>query len=79
MVLLSGQNIRDKWPNTHRSHRVSDALIVGKGAHRIHEKEQLCYKCQIPDIDDNTIFHIVCNNFKVEDAPATPFNDGRPL
>jgi hypothetical protein len=74
-----GQNIRDQWPNTHRTHRVSDALVVGKGIYRVQKKDQLCYECRIPDIDDNTIFHIVCRNFKVEDAAATPFDDERPL
>eukprot|EP00957_Ditylum_brightwellii_P083737 6364532-Ditylum_brightwellii.AAC.1 len=74
-----GQNSRDKWPNTHCTHRVSDALIVGKGIHRVQKKDQLCYECRILDIDDNTIFHIVCHNFKVEDAAATPFDDKRPL
>eukprot|EP00957_Ditylum_brightwellii_P034682 2628954-Ditylum_brightwellii.AAC.1 len=32
-----GQNIRDKWPNTHRTHRVLDALIVVKGIHRVED------------------------------------------
>jgi len=74
-----GQNIRDKWPNIYRTHRVSDALIVGKEIHRVQKKDQLCYECRIPDIDDNTIFHIVCRNFKVEDAAATPFDDEMPV
>ena len=52
---------------------------MGKGIYRVQKKDQLCYQCRIPDIDDNTIFHIVCRNFKVEDAAATPFDDERPL
>ena len=74
-----GQNIRDKWPNINRTHRVLDALIVGKRIHRVQKKDQLCYECQIPDIDDNTIFHILCRNFKVEHAAVTPFDDEIPL
>eukprot|EP00957_Ditylum_brightwellii_P061877 4696159-Ditylum_brightwellii.AAC.1 len=74
-----GQNIRDKWPNTHCTHCVSDTLIVRKGIHRVQKKDQLCYECQILDIDDNAIFHIICHNFKVEDAATTPFDDKRPL
>ncbi len=70
-----GQNIRDKWPNQHQTIRVSEALIVGKGVHRVNRKDQMCYECRLAEIDDNTVFHIVCNNFKVEVEGATPFED----
>jgi hypothetical protein len=55
--------------------RLSGVLVVGKGVHRVNRKDQLSYECRISEIDDNTIFHISCNNFTVETAPSTPFED----
>lgn len=26
----------------------------------------MCYTCRIPDMDDNTVFHIVCKHFRVD-------------
>ena len=69
------QNIRDKWPNQHPIIRLSGVLLVGKSVHRVQRKDQLCYECRIAEIDDSTIFHIVCNNFKVEVAASIPFED----
>jgi hypothetical protein len=69
------KNIREQWPNRHETLRVAGVLIVGKGLHRVRKKEQMCYECRIPEIDDNTIFHIVCANFKVVTGAATPFED----
>ena len=62
------QNIQDKWPNDHQTKRLSGALVVKKAVHRVNRKDQ---------IDDNTIFHIVCNNFKVDVEGAAPFDDER--
>jgi len=67
--------IREQWPNQHQQIRLSGVLVVGKGVHRVNRKDQLCYECRISEIDDNTIFHISCNNFKVETSPSTPFED----
>ena len=67
--------IRAKWSNTYESQRLVDVVIVGKAMHRVNRREQLCYECRIPDIDDGTIFHIVRSNFKVSVAPSTPFPD----
>ena len=69
------KNIREQWPNRHETLRVAGVLVVGKGLHRVRNKAQMCYECRIPEIDDNTMFHIVCANFKVDTAPATPFED----
>ena len=69
------QNIRNKWTNQHQTIRLSGVSLVGKGVHRVNRKDQLCYECRIADIDDNTIFLIVCNNFKVDAAPSIPFED----
>ena len=46
-----------------------------KGAHHVNQKDQLCYECRIPEIDNGTVFHICCGNFKIEEAPSTPFED----
>ena len=73
------KNIRDRWLNQHTSMRLRDVVLVGKGTHRVNRKEQLCYECHILDIDDGTIFHIVCGNFKVEVAASTPFEDEQPV
>ena len=70
-----GEAIRKRWPNQHQTIRVSEALVVGKGVHRVNRKDQMCYECCLPEIDDNTIFHIVCSNFKVEVEGATPFEN----
>ena len=72
-----GEAIRKRWPNQHQTIRVSDALVVGKGVHRVNRKDQLCYECRLAEIDDNTIFYIVCNNFKVDVEGAAPFDDER--
>ena len=69
------QHICEKWPNNHRTKRVLEVLLVGKGTHRVNRKDQLCYKCRIPEIDNGTVFHIFCCNFKIEEAPSTPFED----
>jgi len=50
-------------------------LVVGKGVHRVNRKDQVSYECRMSEIDDSIIFHIVCNNFKVETSPSTPFED----
>ena len=68
-------NIRARWPNEHKSLRIHDVLITGKGMHRVNRKDQLCYECRINEIDDGTVFHIVTNNFKIETEGATPFPD----
>ena len=70
-----GQNIRDKWPNQHQTIHLSGVVRVRKGSHCVNRKDQLCYECRIAEIDDNTIFHIVCNNFKVDVAASIPFED----
>ena len=70
-----GAKIGEQWPNTHGQMRLSGVLLVGKGVHRVNRKTQMCYECRIPEIDNSTIFHIVCNNFKVETLPSTPFQD----
>ena len=67
--------IRGKWPNTHETLQVSGVLLVGMGTHRINRRDQLCYGCRLPKIDDGTIFKICVNNFKVEEAGPTPFDD----
>ena len=71
--LHPSKKIRDQWPNGHDKQRLTDLLITGKGTSRVNRKEQTCYECRIPDIDDGTIFHIVCRNFKVEKEGAPPF------
>ena len=69
------KHIRDKYPNQHASIRLSGVLVVGKGVERVNRKDQLCYRVRIPEFDDSTVFHICVNNFKIEEAPPTPFED----
>lgn len=66
--------VREKWAD-HAKRRLAGVLITGKGTHRINRKDQLSYECRIPEIDDSTTFFVCCNNFKVEVAGATPFDD----
>ena len=42
------QLISEKWLNEHRTNRVLEVLLVGKGTHHVNRKDQLCYKCRIP-------------------------------
>ena len=67
-------NIREKWPNEYQKKRLTGVVITGKGTHRVNRKDQLCYECSIPEIDGTT-FHVVVNNFRVERAAATSFED----
>ena len=48
---------------------------MGKRTHRINRKDQMCYECRIPEIDNGTVFHIFCGNFNIEEDPSTPFKD----
>ena len=49
--------------------------MVGKAVHWVNWTDQLCYKHRIAEIDDNTVFHIMRNNFKVDTAASAPFED----
>ena len=69
------EHICAQWPNEHQRIRLAGVLIVGKGMHKVNRREQLCYECRIPEIDNGVIFHITCKNFKVEVDGATPFED----
>ena len=68
-------HIHAQWPNEHQKIWLADVLLVGKGMHKFNRREQLCYKCRIPEIDNGVIFHITCKNFRVETDGATPFYD----
>ena len=46
-----------------------------KGTHCVNRKDQLCYECSIPEIDNGTVFHIYCGNFNIEEDPSTTFED----
>ena len=48
---------------------------MGKGTHRVNRKDQLCYKCRTPKIDNGTLFHICYCNFNIEESPSTIFED----
>ena len=69
------QKIRDQWPNEYQTKQLTGVLIVGKGVHRVNRRDQLCYEFRIMEIDDNTVFHIVCSNFKVETCALIAFED----
>ncbi|KAL7483912.1 hypothetical protein ACHAW6_010478 [Cyclotella cf. meneghiniana] len=45
---------------------------MGKGNHWFNCRDQLCYKCQSLEIDNNTVLHVVCSNFKVETYSTSP-------
>ena len=74
-LLHPSQHIYEKWSNDHRTKQVLEVLLVGKGTHCVNQKDQLCYKCRIPEIDNGTVFHIFCGNFNIEEAPSTTFED----
>ena len=55
--------------------RVLEVKLVGKETHRVNQKDQMCYKYRIPEIDNVTVFQICCGKFNIEEAPSTPFED----
>ena len=65
------EHIREKWTNDHRTKRVLEILLVGKGTHHVNRKDQLCYGSRIPEIDNVTVFRIFCGNFNIEESPST--------
>ena len=67
------QHICKKWPNDHRIKQFLEVLLVGKETHRVNQRDQLCYQCRIPEIDNDIVFHIFCGNFNIEEAPSSPF------
>ena len=69
------EHIRAQWPNEHQKIWLADVLLGGKGMQKVNRREQLCYECRIPEIDNGVVFHITCNNFRVETDGATPFDD----
>ena len=73
--LHPSKHIRKKWSNEHRTKRVLEVLLVGKGTHQVNRKNQLFYECRIPKIDNSTAFHICCGKFKIEEYPSTIFKD----
>ena len=69
------QDIREKWPNDHGTKQVLGFFPVGNETHRVNQKDQLCYECRIPKIDNGTVFHICCGKFNIEEAPSILFKD----
>lgn len=67
--------IRARWPNDHQQQRLTGCVVTGKAPHNVNRKNQMCYEVRIPSIDDGTIFHVVCSNFRVGTAAGTPFED----
>ena len=68
-------NIREKWPNDHKRLRLEIVVVTGKELFRILRKDQAEYKCRIPDIDNESEFHICANNFRVDQDPVQPFEN----
>jgi hypothetical protein len=71
-------NIRAKWPNEYQKKQLTGVVITGKGSHCVTCKDQFCYECWIPEIDDRTIFHAVVNNFCVDQAGIIPSRTTSP-
>ncbi len=64
--------IRDKWPQDNKR-RLTGVLVTGEAKRRVARRDQDCYLVCIPEIDDGREFHIVKKNFKVDQAPPSPF------
>ena len=67
--------IREKWPNKHKRLRLERLVVTGEEMFRISGKDEVTYKCCIPEVDDGIEFHICANNFWVEQYLARPFED----
>ena len=70
--------IKAKWPNTWRQHQSVGAVICGKGMKNVSRREQMCYEIRLADYGEDTVFHIVCCNFKVLVEGPEPFEDEVP-
>jgi hypothetical protein len=67
--------IQDKWLNDWKKWKCEGVIICGKGMYNVSRKTEMCYDVHVPEIDDNTIFHIVCCNFSVQTKGPAPFKD----
>ena len=47
--------------------------MTGKEIFHISRKDQIAYKCRIPEIDDEIKFHVCANNFRVYQDSVQPF------
>jgi hypothetical protein len=65
--------IREQWPQNDKR-RLTNVVVMGEGVMRIRNKDQMCYLVRINEINDGTIFHIAKKNFKIDTAPAVPFD-----
>ena len=52
--------------------------MTGETTWHIRRKDQKCYKVCIAKINDGTEFFVAKHNFKVEQAPTTPFESETP-
>ena len=59
-------------------HRLTGVLVTGETTRWIGKKDQSCYVVRIMEIDNSTQFFIIKKNFKVEQAPVTPFESEAP-
>ena len=55
--------IGEKWPNDHKRLCLERVVVTGKELFFILRKNQVAYKCRIPEIDNGSEFHICANNF----------------
>jgi hypothetical protein len=53
-------------------------VICGKGMKNVSRREQMCYEIRLADYGEDTVFHIVCCNFKVLVEGPEPFEDEVP-
>jgi hypothetical protein len=67
--------VKEKLQELYEKHEFTNVLIVGKGVHRVNKKDQKCYECRIPDIDESIVFKLVCSHLSVTQSPNEPFPD----
>ncbi|KAL3802491.1 LOW QUALITY PROTEIN: hypothetical protein HJC23_012510, partial [Cyclotella cryptica] len=56
-----------------RTHSFNEAVITGKETRRIYGRDQMCYLCHLPFLDNNAIYHVVWTNVSILTATQTPF------
>jgi hypothetical protein len=53
------KEVMEALKEDYTKHTINNVLIIGKGKHRINNRELLAYKCCLPDINKSITFVVV--------------------
>ena len=70
------KEVMEALKEDYAKHTIDNVLIIGKGMHRINNREQLAYECRLPDINESITFVVVKGHVTVTtESPQEPFID----